>query len=359
MNDKSRIQLSIQESKILRDICFARMKVLHAGNLQSVDELPLLSELTEFTVREVLPVFDFFRCAYFGNEEGVKRQAISQRRYGLHAGGEYYDGIIGDYQTIISSLMGETYNPDDVRVIQNRLKGFVKSLKAALVQTLYIADCHFYHSRLNTQMDQRGFPSVEEMNDHMIQQWNAKVTKNDTVYILGDLSLAGGSQTSAILNCLNGKKHLIVGNHDKRFIGDKYFEDNLLRSVEPYAEIHDKGRMVILSHYPVFCYKGQYKKDQLGRPLTYMLYGHVHNTHDEVLINRFVMETRAALMQCKGSDKPEAIPCNMINCFCMFSNYQPMSLDEWIKIDSKRREGMNLEDKNANYSNTSWNLTGE
>jgi len=27
----------------------------------------------------------------------------------------------------------------------------------------------------------------------------------------------------------------------------------------------------------------------------------------------------------------------MINCFCMFSDYTPLTLDEWIKTDEKRR----------------------
>lgn len=33
------------------------------------------------------------------------------------------------------------------------------------------------------------------------------------------------------------------------------------------------------------------------------------------------------------------IPCHMINCFCMFSDYQPLTLDEWIENDRRRREG--------------------
>lgn len=33
----------------------------------------------------------------------------------------------------------------------------------------------------------------------------------------------------------------------------------------------------------------------------------------------------------------------MINCFCMFSDYQPMTLDEWIEIDRKRRKAMDAE----------------
>ena len=77
----------------------------------------------------------------------------------------------------------------------------------------------------------------------------------------------------------------------------------------------------------------------LSRPsFETMLYGHVHNTHDETLINRFIMETRVTLAKSKHADQPKPIPCNMINCFCMFSNYQPMTLDEWIEIDRTRRE---------------------
>ena len=52
----------------------------------------------------------------------------------------------------------------------------------------YIADCHFYHSAMNERMDKRGFKTVEEMNEYMIQQWNGRVRKNDEIVILGDLS---------------------------------------------------------------------------------------------------------------------------------------------------------------------------
>ena len=51
----------------------------------------------------------------------------------------------------------------------------------------YIADCHFYHSAMNERMDKRGFKTVEEMNEYMIQQWNGRVRKNDEIVILGDL----------------------------------------------------------------------------------------------------------------------------------------------------------------------------
>lgn len=36
-------------------------------------------------------------------------------------------------------------------------------------------DCHFYHKNLLTEMDNRGFESVEHMNEYMIEKWNKKV----------------------------------------------------------------------------------------------------------------------------------------------------------------------------------------
>ena len=337
--------LEEKEAIILRDICYARMKVMHAGEILAPEGLPVHRQLSEIAARQVMKVFNFFCCVWSENEEGVKRQAKDQRNLGLLAGGGYYNGMIRDYQTIMAEQMRNgSYSEEDVLHLQNRLKGFIRAQKAPAPRTLYIADCHFCHGRLNTEMDMRGFASAEEMNEHMIRQWNAKVTSKDTVYILGDFSLAGGFQTSGILKCLNGSKHLIIGNHDDRYLKDKTFEDcaPLFRSRQHYAEIHDAGRTVILSHYPIFCYKGQYRRDKEGRPLTYMLYGHVHNTHDEYLINRFILETRATRASSRYRPEPEPIPCNMINCFCMFSDYQPMTLDEWIKIDRKRRERIGL-----------------
>ncbi len=337
MEEKA-LQLSGKESRILRDICFARMKVLRAGDPESPEEVPLSGILNDFKVRQAVIAFNFFRCAWSGNEEGIKRQTANQKNQGPHAGGEYYDGMIRDYRQIMEQMMGSDYTPEDVTTLHIRLKGFLKEQKAPAPRTLYIADCHFFHRRLNTEMDRRGFASAEEMNEYMIQQWNSAVNKNDTVYILGDFSLANGSLTSGILENLKGKKHLIIGNHDGKYLGDKGFEDRLLQSRRVYAEIHDKGRNVILSHYPVFCYKGQYRRDKAGNPLTYMLYGHVHNTQDETLINRFIQETRETKTLSCHRPEPEPIPCQMINCFCMFSNYQPLTLDEWIELDRKRRE---------------------
>ena len=156
----------------------------------------------------------------------------------------------------------------------------------------YIADLHFDHNGLNERMDNRGFDSTESMNAHMIERWNGKVRANDEVVILGDFSLSkSASNVNDLLETLNGKKCLITGNHDK-YLDMRKFDKNLFEWIADYKELHDNKRKVILSHYPVFCYNGQYRTDISGNPHTYMLYGHVHNTFDEKLINEFIFRTR-------------------------------------------------------------------
>ena len=34
------------------------------------------------------------------------------------------------------------------------------------------------------------------------------------------------------------------------------------------------------------------------------------------------------------------LPCQMINCFCMYSDYTPLTLDEWIELDTERKKNL-------------------
>lgn len=200
----------------------------------------------------------------------------------------------------------------------------------------YIADPHFFHGALNTKMDRRGFESVEAMNEYMLRQWNRKVRKNDEVVILGDLSWGKAEETNELLERLNGRLYLIQGNHD-RFLKNKDYNAGRFVWIKPYEELQDKKRKVILCHYPIMCYNGQYRVDENGNPKVYMLYGHVHDTQDQRLLERFQAITReTASVSPDGTARQ--IPCNMINCFCMYSDYVPLTLDEWIACEKRRME---------------------
>ena len=200
----------------------------------------------------------------------------------------------------------------------------------------YIADCHFFHKALNTKMDCRGFENVEQMNEYMIIQWNSRVKKNDEVIILGDFSWGTYEETLEVLQRLKGRKYLIKGNHD-RFIEHKDFDNTLFKWIKDYDELSDNKRKVIICHYPIACYNGQYRKDENGNPKTYMLHGHIHKTQDQEYLDAF-QEYLHNQKHVSISGDEESVPCQFINCFCMYSNYIPMTLDEWIEIDKKRRK---------------------
>ena len=193
----------------------------------------------------------------------------------------------------------------------------------------YISDLHFYHDALNHVMDQRGFRDEQDMNEYMISQWNSRVRKNDEVVVLGDLSMEKWDKTKAVLDQLKGKIYLIQGNHD-RFVKDKDFDASRFIWVRSYAEMHDNGRKVILSHYPVLCYNGQNRLSKHGNPKTFMLHGHVHDTLDQRLLEQFQQITRNTM---RGES---SIPCNLLNCFCMYSEYIPLGLDEWIEYHENK-----------------------
>lgn len=201
---------------------------------------------------------------------------------------------------------------------------------------LYISDLHFYE---DISMDHRGFSDIPTMNKYMIDRWNSKVKGGDQVIVLGDMfGSKNPDEINAVLNRLNGKICLIEGNHDYRWIKKEGVNINRFEWIKPYAELGDSNRTVICSHYPIFCYNHQYQAFTDGKSRTYMLYGHVHNSHDEILVNQFQELTRKTIL--KGSIEDRKIPCSMINCFCKFSDYQPLSLKEWIEVDLKRRSQM-------------------
>ncbi len=75
----------------------------------------------------------------------------------------------------------------------------------------FTADLHFYHKFMASH---RGYDNVEEMNSDIINRINRRVTSDDELYILGDLSFSNVDNTARILSELNGRKYLIKGNHD-------------------------------------------------------------------------------------------------------------------------------------------------
>ena len=77
----------------------------------------------------------------------------------------------------------------------------------------FTSDLHLNHNR-GFIYEPRGFHSVEEMNEAIIDLWNKIVTDDDDVYLLGDVMLGDTQLGIELFKRLKGKIHIVLGNHD-------------------------------------------------------------------------------------------------------------------------------------------------
>lgn len=78
----------------------------------------------------------------------------------------------------------------------------------------YISDWHYGHANV-IAFDNRPFKSLLEMDEALVDRWNAVVSPGDTVYVLGDMFWCKAQDAIPILRSLKGQKFLIKGNHDR------------------------------------------------------------------------------------------------------------------------------------------------
>lgn len=141
----------------------------------------------------------------------------------------------------------------------------------------YTSDLHLGNKNI-IGYENRPYKTVDEMDADLIYKWNAKVGRDDHVYVLGDFCFKGASRAIEYLELLNGYIHLIRGNHD-HFMSQKSMEmwrwnsdKGEMTTLEGwYKHIEDNGREVVLCHFPIMYWDGM---DDRG---SYHLYGHMHS----------------------------------------------------------------------------------
>ena len=131
----------------------------------------------------------------------------------------------------------------------------------------FTSDLHLGHSNI-IHLCNRPFCSTEEMDAALIANWNQKVHRNDTVYILGDLMFRNQMPPEEYLKQLKGKKHLIVGNHDRTWI-KKCDLSLFFESVSSLNFISDGSHPITLCHYPMMTWPHAVR--------AFMVFGHIHN----------------------------------------------------------------------------------
>lgn len=134
-------------------------------------------------------------------------------------------------------------------------------------EIFFTADHHFGHRGIIT-MCGRPFDNVDEMDEALISRWNERVRKGDTVYHLGDFTMGASAERGVeIFARLNGRKHLIVGNHDKLKVR------SLPWASPPQARVllrHPAEKLpLVLDHYAMRTWPGAHRG-------AIHLYGHSH-----------------------------------------------------------------------------------
>ncbi len=133
-----------------------------------------------------------------------------------------------------------------------------------MINTWFTSDTHFGHTKiLEYEKESRPFSTVEEMNECLIDRWNSCVRSNDIIYHLGDFCF--GKSHLAIAERLNGKKRLIMGNHDHYPIADYVRHFEKIMGVSYW-------KMCVLSHVPVH-------PSSLGSRAFLNVHGHLHSNN--------------------------------------------------------------------------------
>ena len=135
----------------------------------------------------------------------------------------------------------------------------------------FISDTHIGHAAI-IRLCKRPFATVEEMDEVLVANWNARVGNGDTVYFLGDLFFkASAEHVREVLAALKGKKHLVIGNHECSWMTPELLEEHFL-SVNHFLDISTCGHHFYMCHYPILDWGG--KKD------SFMLHGHIHGNRN-------------------------------------------------------------------------------
>lgn len=174
---------------------------------------------------------------------------------------------------------------------------------------LFCSDLHFGHDRIRGYSN-RPFSSVEEMNEALINNWNARVKPEDDVWHLGDFAFMKLNEFKNVLRRLNGSIHCILGNHDKLLEENRTELLNMgkIKSIQHYAELNYNGQIFVLFHYGMRIWNRSHKS-------SIHLYGHSHGSLPPF-----------------GKSVDVGVDCKEIT-----DEYRPIHADEIIKYMSKRQ----------------------
>ncbi|MBO7735536.1 MAG: metallophosphoesterase [Methanobrevibacter sp.] len=188
------------------------------------------------------------------------------------------------------------------------------------------SDWHFNHANI-LRYCRPQFSNIDEHNNYIIDRYNSTVGKDDLVYVLGDIGFSPASKLAPLVQSLNGRKIMLVGNHDR--LKDGEYRGMGFIDVVRHPIYYSSN--IILSHIPI--------QECLDNPWVINLHGHLHNS--ELILSNFInvnLELHDFLpldmKQFEERAKKECLP----------TRYQPFP-NEWYSQWEKRNILENNVDK--------------
>jgi calcineurin-like phosphoesterase family protein len=138
----------------------------------------------------------------------------------------------------------------------------------------FTADTHYGHAKMIGPRPDgqpfRPFATVEDMNEALIERWNAVVKPGDRVYHLGDFAFCKPAQAEWIARRLRGQKFLIFGNHDDPMRKHQPFLEQWIwaRDLE---QITVGDQKITLCHYAMRTWRNSHHG-------AWQLHGHSHGS---------------------------------------------------------------------------------
>jgi calcineurin-like phosphoesterase family protein len=129
----------------------------------------------------------------------------------------------------------------------------------------FTSDTHFGDPRV-LRIDRRPFSTMAEHDEALIGNWNAIVGKDDDIWHLGDVMSVRAGDCDALLQRLNGRKHLVIGNNDP----ETTTSATGWASVCHYKELKPDG-----AHHLILCHYAFRTWNQMGKK-SINLHGHSH-----------------------------------------------------------------------------------
>lgn len=138
----------------------------------------------------------------------------------------------------------------------------------------FTSDTHFGHNK-TFLFEKRGFKSIQEHDMQLIKNWNEIVKPEDEVYHLGDVFLGDPENGINCINQLNGKIHIIRGNHCTDAKVERYKDCRNVVSIEWSTMLKIGKKYFYLSHFPSIT---KTPEDAPNKQGIINLHGHTHQT---------------------------------------------------------------------------------